>query len=403
MIALAVRRRLRNALGDHKAASAADLAVVMVISTLAGSSFSLSFTLLSLALRDAGFDLASIGWSAAGHGLGVLVSAPFYAGLIARIGVIQTMRHGLVIAALAMLLLPLWVDPVAWFFGRMIMGAAGTAVFIVTEAAVNAMIDDKRRGRVLGIYAAFFCIGYATGPLIVAIVGANGYLPFALGAALLLFGLWPVSKAKATARSLDGHGHAMILRDMLAVWRVAPLPIATIFVFGFVEMALMSLFPIYAIGRGVSQPMAAALVGVWIAGNIVLQFPIGWAADRWPKFAVLLGLAVVSALLVLSLLALDGPVFWLWPVMTMMGAAMGGLYTLSLALLGMAFKGGELTIANTAFIMAIEIGVLLGPPAGGVLMQIGGDDLLVYTIVAALACLLLFALRNRHPTHQPRV
>lgn len=374
----------------------------MVVSTLAGASFSLSFPLLSLALREAGFDLASVGWSAAGHGLGVLLSAPFYAGVIARIGVIQTMRFGLAVSAVILMLLPLWIDPLAWFFGRMVLGAAGTAVFIVTEAAVNAMVDDRRRGRVLGIYAAFFCIGYAAGPVIIAAVGTSGYLPFALGGALLLTGLWPASKAHAAARSLDGHAHAMIFRDMLAVWRVAPLPIFSIFVFGFVEMALMTLFPIYAIGRDVPQSVAAALVGVWIAGNIVLQYPIGWAADRWPKVAVLLVLTIVSASLVLPLLVLDGMSPWLWPLMLLMGASMGGLYTLSLALLGVAFKGGELTIANTAFIMAIELGVMLGPPSGGILMQFGGDTLLIAAIVAALACLLLFTIRHRTPDNTQR-
>jgi len=374
----------------------------MAVSTLAGASLSLSFPLLSLALREAGFSHASVGWSAAGHGLGVLLSAPFYAGVIARIGVIQTMRLGLGVSAVVLVLLPLWVDPLAWFVGRLIIGAAGTAVFIVTEAAVNAMIDDRRRGRVLGIYAAFFCIGYAAGPLIVAAVGASGHLPFALGGALLLSGLWPASKAHAAARVLDGHGHTMILRDMIAVWRVAPLPLVSILVFGFVEMALMSLLPLYAIGRGISQSMAVALVGIWIAGNIVLQFPIGWAADRWPKTAVLMTLTTVSALLVLPLLAVDGMVSWLWPVMMLMGAAMGGLYTLSLALLGVAFKGGALTIANSAFIMAIEIGVMLGPPVTGILMHVGGDGLFVYVIVAALACLLWFTLRNRQTNDKQR-
>ena len=48
---------------------------------------------------------------------------------------------------------------------------------------------------------------------------------------------------------------------------------------------------------------------------------------------------------------------------------MGGLYTLSLALIGERFRGADLTQANTAFVMTFQLGAIVGPPYAGAIMQ----------------------------------
>ena len=51
---------------------------------------------------------------------------------------------------------------------------------------------------------------------------------------------------------------------------------------------------------------------------------------------------------------------------------MGGLYTLSLALIGERFRGADLTQANTAFVMTFQLGTIVGPPYAGAFMQARG-------------------------------
>lgn len=378
-----------------------DLAIVMLISTLAGAALSLSFPLLSIALSEDGVGKAAIGWSAAGHGIGMLISAPFFARIIAQFGAIRTMCGGLIATSIVLVLLPIHVDPWTWFFARMVMGAACAAIFIVTESAVNAMVADRNRGKILGLYASFFCVGYATGPLIIAYAGASGWLPFLMGAALFLAGLAPALKAQGAERALGSTGQTFAKRGLLITLQKAPAPIIVIFTFGFVEMGLMSLFPLFATDKGLSTGDAALLISVWVAGNILLQFPIGWMSDRWSKYGTLLSVILISMALMAPLYWLAPGVIWLWPLMLIMGGSLGALYTLSLGLLGAAFRGAELTIANTVFIMALEAGVMIGPAAGGNVMVLAGGSHLLTLWLSVLGILAMYVAWKT--SRQPRL
>jgi predicted MFS family arabinose efflux permease len=97
-------------------------------------------------------------------------------------------------------------------------------------------------------------------------------------------------------------------------------------------------------------------------------------------------------------LALLGPLSdspALWPLLLLVGAAMGGLYTLSLALLGEAFHAGDLALANTAFIVTFELGVTLGPALAGVGMQALGGTTLPWLVALPLLTLLVATPRLR--------
>jgi len=59
-------------------------------------------------------------------------------------------------------------------------------------------------------------------------------------------------------------------------------------------------------------------------------------------------------------------------LLVLLGGVMGGLYTLSLALIGERFRGADLTQANTAFVMTFQLGTIVGPPYAGAIMQVAG-------------------------------
>ena len=79
-----------------------------------------------------------------------------------------------------MLMFPLWVDPWFWFGLRLLFGMAGSLMFVLSEAAVNALTPDAIRGRVLGVYATLFSLGFVAGPLVLALAGSEGWTPFLL-------------------------------------------------------------------------------------------------------------------------------------------------------------------------------------------------------------------------------
>ena len=74
---------------------------------------------------------------------------------------------------------------------RLVYGCAGALMFVLNEASVNSLAPDEQRGRVLGVYASLFTIGYAGGPLMLVLAGTEGKAPFLWAAALFLVGLLP--------------------------------------------------------------------------------------------------------------------------------------------------------------------------------------------------------------------
>ena len=362
------------------------LAPIMLTSTLVGMTFSLALPLLSLALEREGADTLTIGLNTAAGGLGIFLVAPFVSRLVAVLGAVNCFRAALVVTAICMLIFPLWVDPWFWDPVRLLFGSAGALMFVLSEAAVNAMAPEAIRGRVLGVYATLFSLGFVTGPLVLAVAGSEGIAPFVMGSGLFLLGLIPAAMLGPVAQRLapegDGGSHRLI-----DTWRVAPVALAGVFVYALLEASQFALLPVYALDQKMSESMAAALLSIWLSGNVLLQYPLGWLADRWSRrlvMATCAGFACMGQMLVPQ--AVGVPAL-LWPLLVLLGGVMGGLYTLSLALIGERFRGADLTQANTAFVMTFQLGAIVGPPYAGAVMWAAGVPSFPLALVPPLAML----------------
>lgn len=360
-----------------------DLALIIASASLSSATISLAFPLLSIVLERHGHDPLTIGINSAGAGLAVFIVAPLLPMVLRAIGAVRTMAASLAAAAALLLLFPLHVEPWLWFGLRVLLGCAGATLFIVSEAGVNALCPPELRGRVIAAYATSFSIGHALGPILLALVGSRGWAPFVVASALLASSLPPL----LLLRSLDGvlaqgPGDA----PPSSIWRIlsaAPLPFVVVLVYIVIEASFFALLPVYALSRGLPEAAAATLLGVWIAGNIVFQLPIGSLGDRWSRARVAACCALGSMLLLLLLPASVGtPV--VWPLFLVMGGGMGALYALSLARLGDCFAATELTRANTVFAMAAHVGLLAGPPLIGAAMRATVPDAFAWALAAPL-------------------
>ncbi len=360
--------------------------------TIVGMTIALTVPLLTFGLERAGADPLTIGLNSAAGGLGIFLVGPFIEPLASRFGAVACFRAALAVCAVCTLLFALWVDPWYWFVVRLAYGCASAVMFVLNESVVNALVPDEQRGRVLGVYAALFTVGYAGGPLLLALAGTEGWLPFALAAAFLAAsGLLtiPLRAAEDRLRLLGGGRRRYALAD---IWHAAPLAMATVLAYAFIEGSAFALMPVWALASGFQTSAAAALLGVFLAGNIVLQFPLGWLSDKLPRRLVVAGCALASTLGLLILPLAAGTPAALWPLLLLIGGLTGGLYTLALTLLGDRFRGPDLTVANTAFVMTFQVGMVAGPPLVGAAMQVTGEASFPVALTPALAMLGVVAL-----------
>lgn len=372
-----------------------ELVAIVATASLASVTISLGLPLLSIVLHAHGVDSFTIGLNTTAGALGSLAAAPAAEPIARRLGAIATMQLALLLAAAALLFFPLAVDLWLWALWRILLGAAGAVLFIVSEASINAMAPPERRGRILALYATSFSLGYAAGPLLLALTGSEGFLPFLVASGFLLAAALPLRLAAGVDRLLAGHARAGEGPGPLALLRRAALPFSGVLVYAVLETSFFALLPVYLLAIGRPESLAALLLSVWIAGNILLQLPIGWLVDRIGAGRTLAACALVSAA---SLVLLDPAVRlgWLaWPLLLLGGGAMGAFYTVSLVILGQRFSAGELVRANAAFVVAFQIGLLLGPATVGGVMRGLGAEAFAWPLAAACALLLAGLARRR--------
>ena len=114
--------------------------------------------------------------------------------------------------------------------------------------------------------------------------------------------------------------------------------LASVLIFGIFDATTLSLLPVYGLRTGLNVTLAANALTALIVGNIVLQFPTGWLADKFPKRLVLGGCAFVTVVSSL-LLPLVMATAWMWPILVITGACGYGVYTVALTSLGDRFDG----------------------------------------------------------------
>lgn len=375
------------------------MGAIMVSSTIIGMTLAFSFPLLSLVLENHGVAPHLIGLNAAVNSLAVFVIAPWLPRIVNQLGAVRSMAVGQLLCVACLLALPIKVDLTLWFALRFALGLGTVIAWVASESAVNALADDASRGRVIGIYATLFCVGYAAGPALIGVIGSEGFLPFALAATALALGILPLALARGVARAMAEPGDS----SLVLIWRRAPIVLGAILVFGFVETTCLALLPIYGLRHGYDEAGATLLLSALIAGNILFQLPLGWVADRLPRARVLIGCVVVSLIGVLVWpRAMGGPL--IWPLLVLWGGALGGLYTIGQTLLGQRFRGTDLAVANTAFVLMYELGAIGGPALGGLALgrfETQGMPLVMAAALTGFLVVAASAVWRRRPDRSP--
>ena len=354
----------------------------------------MALPLVPLALERQGVDNLTIGIISAAWGVGMLATATRIPHLAARLGAVPLIFASLVIGAAISVAYTLTANPAIWFCLSLAHGIVGGVPWVVSEIWINTVIDERRRGRAMGVYAMLVALGMALGPLILQVVGVYGPVPFLTSAALALMVALPLLSSWKSAPVIAPKSGGAFATVLL----VAPLAMLAAFASGLGEQVAFSFLPVYAVGSGVSPQTGALWLSLFVIGNLVLQWPVGWMADHFDRRAVLAGCALASAALVGFLSALPAHSVAVLAVVLLWGGISFAIYPVGLALLGRHFWGGDIARANTAFTMLYILGGLIGRPITGAAMDWLGDPGLGWTLaffygLAGVTALL--ALRRR--------
>jgi MFS family permease len=343
------------------------LAAVFSSSLGVGLIFGFQPPLIALTLSRLGYSSFAIGAVTAASLIAVILCGPLYPRAIVRLGLKRCVVGGVVFAAALLLLMPLRPSLPLWLMLRFVSGCALGLTWIASEIWMNSVSGTDSRGTVMGIYGTVFSIGMVAGPVLLEFTGTQGAKPFAIGAACLILTLLPLAMLRQVASTAQ---EFTPLRGLSGALKTAPIVMLAALVAGLVESADLTLLPLFGMHSGLDERTALLLVAVFMAGNVVLQLPIGLLADRYGRKTMLGICALTSCVGPLLLQASLGNPLLLWPLLFVWGGTLFAFYSQGVALLGQEFAVENLPSANTLFVMVYCFGGVIGPSAGGIAMDL---------------------------------
>ena len=372
------------------------LAAIAAI-TVFGFTFGLMFPLLSLIMEGQGIPSQWIGYNSAMHPIGIVLSIFAITPVVRRFGTKRAVIASGMLTAAVIISYPLLPVFWWWFVLRLLQGFFVSILFAISEAWIVRFAEGPWRSRILAIYSSIFALSFGFGPAIISITGIDGLAPFVVGVAMLLFATIPIFFVKD--EEVDSEDETPL--SVLGFARKAPILLFAVGMYAILDAANLSFLAVYAVKKGFDQEAAALALTAFVLGNTVLQFPIGWFADHFPKRWVMVGCGAICCLCSL-LVPLVFNSWALWPILPLMGATSAGIYTVALAELGERFSGHELVAGTASFSTMWGVGALVGSLAAGWSIAGFGPDGLPFSMAAVFAvfivCAIFSASREKQQT-----
>jgi MFS family permease len=365
------------------------LALLFAASFIELTGYFMLSPLLTLNLHGRGVVQGVIGALASMSWLAILVSAPYAATVVARLGSQNTLRLCAVLPLMSVCTYMVTRSVLAWFVVAFVGSLASSLRWICSEATVAQLATDTTRGRWVSGYSTLIGLTFIMGPagvsLLIAQFGVAHAAPWYLSAGLIAAGaaLTFAMRLPAAQQQTEPAPPAPLAQ----LWRTAssmPLAVVAGVMGGFFEVGLNGVLPLYGIALGMSASSAPLLVSVSAVGGITGVLLAGWAGQALSQQRLIR--------LRVGLLVLAGAVQWLlvsqpamvWGVVFAWGAGGAALYILVMVALGAQYQGVELVQRMAVLVMAYTLGGLCAPLLGGWALQWGVNAFHGLTISTAL-------------------
>ncbi|MFT3987394.1 MFS transporter [Aestuariivirga sp.] len=360
--------------------------LVAAIATVACCDIAMGLTLqlLPLLMERQHIHARIMGAVAAMGPIGILLAGPLLPWVIGHLGSRRVVM--IVVAILIAGLIGFKLSPSIWWWFpiRFIFGIATGTLFAISEAWVMTFGGEKNRGRIMGFYTSVMAVTFSIGPLIIPIVGIDGWTPWLICMACISASILPLAFVKVSDDAFRQEDKRGFFRFM----KRAPLLLFAVCAATLFDNVFISFFTIFGLRHGLELDVASRILGLGIIGNVFLFVPIGWLADHWSRNGVVI--LTAAATVVLSLLMIPLITHWsIWPITLLLSACAFGVYVVSLAIVGDTFKGPDVIAASAAFAAMWGIGGLIGPPIAGTAIDMFGINAMPVTLAVFYAILLL--------------
>ncbi|MBI1362562.1 MAG: MFS transporter [Proteobacteria bacterium] len=314
----------------------------------------------------------ALGWSASD--IGMLFTCAVIGRIVALFGGPYIIRYvGLntfIPAAFAIITVALAlpaINPDAyalWMSHEALRGLLVGPVYVIFDLWLYARTRENELSRVFTLYFLASMGGYALGPLAIAQTGVgNSGFAICVGASILsalpilTTRLPDLSITPPTFGNLRG-----IIKGHTFLWAVC-------FVAGYATEGVLDFLGMFGLGAGMSEQNALMLMTWFIAGGLVMQYPLAMVMDRSDKNLFTLGTMGVGVVTALLLAASAWTGIGLMTAVFVLGALCSVMGVTGSALLGERFRAAELMLATTMLNICYDAGSMTGPLLNGYMLD----------------------------------
>ncbi|BFG75992.1 MFS transporter [Paraburkholderia terrae] len=376
------------------------VAALTAVSTLAQiGQFGIGFMVLPVWLAHQGLDAPRAGLFAAAQWAGMFVGLLLAPRLIERIGSKLTVSLGLAASLIAYASFGALSWP-AWMLPGMLTGLGIGLRWIANETWLYSLVPADKSGKVVGVHETLIASAGVLAPALAVYGGVSGTLVFVSGSLLTLAAAVPLWLTRSSAPQ-------PVLEPQVARGKrvelgpIVCLGLVTIAVGGIGDGALYGLFPLFADSRGLTAAQTAMMLACFGIGGMVLQFPVGWLADRAGLAATVIVCALTSTAAIVAFSFAPSASLAYFGAALLLGGMNSAYITLGMYA---AACSDKLAITRNMRVLSLAFTAcsIAGPLFAGSAMKALGNDLLMWQLAIMSGALMIYTLGMREGHRQAR-
>ena len=355
--------------------------IILLGSALVFTGNGLLQTMLPMRADLEHFSTAMIGLQGTAYFGGFIAGCILGPALIKNVGHIRAFAGVVAILAAVILVFPIWVDAYVWVGLRLLTGVSVAVTIMSLESWLNDQATNENRGRMLSVYFIVTNAGWIAGQLAVNLSGLQGATLFILVTVMVCLSVAPIALTP-TKEPTPVPDARLDLRGLFALSLVGT---AGCFLVGAAEGAFWTLGPVFGQQRGMSVFEVTLLMGAFVLGGTLSQWPIGRLSDDHDRRIVILPVTLATVVTGL-IIAFTGQLDFI-PLLVLAvlhGALMIPIYSLCLAHVNDSAPADRFVQVSGGLLLIYAAGAALGPLAAAPLMDRYGPGGLFMFISAVL-------------------
>jgi MFS family permease len=346
-------------------------------------------TLLAIRADLEGFSTTVTGLIMSTFYIGFLLGSILTPKLTQQVGHIRVFAALSALASAAILLHALFIEVPVWVALRLLSGFCFAGLYIVAESWLNDRATNETRGKLLSLYMIVTYAGVGGGQLLLNLSSPSEFPLFILTSVLISVAVVPLL---LSAGSPPKYQESVNI-SLLAVYRLSPLGIVSMFSVGLVTAAFFALGPVYGQRIGLNVEYISYFMTAAVVGTVILQAPIGALSDRFDRRIILtITTLLTSVAAVLCVFASQISTSLLLLAVAVFGGLALPLYSVCIAYINDHLNPNQMIAASGAMVLTSGLGAVVGPILIASFMDHFGEQAMFWAIAAIHALTGLFAL-----------